>query len=107
MPPGLAIPGNHTCSTHPSFGDSGSPCILYTPPPVAIPVHHVSQTRRPLIWWFRLLICFERFERSSTLGDNGSSHILSEPPHLAIPVPYPCQTHALIWRYRVKIYLND
>ena len=38
-----------------SFRDSGSSCILDPPPLLAIPVQHISSTRR-LIWRFRAII---------------------------------------------------
>ena len=53
------------------FGDSGTSYVLNTLPLLAIPVHHISKTRR-LLWMFRHIIC-PKHARSSV--DSGSSYL--------------------------------
>ena len=55
---------------------------LNTPPHLAIPVRHISQTR-PLVWGFRLILYILNTPPQLPTPVH---HILNTRPHLAIPV---------------------
>ena len=101
MPPHLATPVHRHLQHAPSFSDSGSSYILNrslccdsassyiynTPPHLAIPFYHISETH-PLICRFRFI----------TYRKHG--------PSFAIPAHHISTTRPLICRFRFIIYLE-